>query len=57
MNFDKNTRTIVLSPDDISDELYMDLDRAFSEVLKAHGIDSKDIFWDTWYLTATYTEA
>ena len=50
----KETKKIVLCPDDISDELYSALDDAFSEVLKAHGIDPSEIFWDEWYLTATY---
>lgn len=56
MHFDKNLKQITLTPDDISDEVYSALDEAFSAVLKDHGIDDKKIFWETWYLTATYTE-
>ena len=53
---DKEKQKIVLCPDDISDELYSDLDKAFSEVLKAHGIDPNEVFWNEWYLTATYSQ-
>ena len=54
MILNKEAQKIVLCPDDISDELYSALDDAFSEVLKAHGIDPREICWDEWYLTATY---
>ena len=51
---DKQNQKITLCPDDISDELYSALDDAFSDVLKAHGINPDSVFWDKWYLTATY---
>lgn len=51
---DTQNRKITLTPDDISDELYDALNDAFSEVLKEHGIDPRQVSWDEWYLTATY---
>ncbi len=54
MILNKEKQKIVLCPDDISGELYSDLDEAFSKVLKDHGIDPTEICWDEWHLTATY---
>jgi hypothetical protein len=55
MILNKEKQKIVLTPEDISDELYSALDDAFSTVLKDHGIDPSEICWDEWFLTATYS--